>query len=542
MAGNIFNTIEIKDPQSSWFDLTHDHKTTLNMGDLIPVLCQETLPGDSFEISMQALFRMAPMIAPVMHKVAIYAHAFFVPNRIVWKNWEKFISPGNISTEEVIPPLFAGDILEESITKYSLAHRLGLPVCDFMEVPVSAIPMAAYQRIYWDYYRAQDLQLTEYNTFEEFAGLQDAGQNAETLVQLRKLRKRAWEHDYFTSALPFAQKGDPVSIPIEVTVGVNVPVNFIPNGNPWLVKNTDGSEWDHFQDVMVQPGLPGETILSDDSPGDHPPMNLDPNGTLRAIGDADEISSTTTINDLRSAYALQRFLEKNARAGTRYTESLLAHWGVRSSDARLQRAEYLGGTRSLMAISEVLSTQSNALIDTAPLGTMGGHGISTMDGEIIRYRCEEHGHIMLLISILPITSYYQGINRSWTRYTRLDYAWPDFAFLGEQAIKNHEIYYTQGDPGLNQNTWGYIPRYSEYRYNQSRISGDFQDLLNFWGLQREFNSLPALNGDFVECDASGRIFALDPYSLGNPQSIIAHVVFQMGARRKLPKYGTPGII
>lgn len=541
MGNQIFNTVQMDRPQYSYFDLSHDHKTTLDMGQLVPVLCLEVLPGDVHNISSEAMFRFQALVAPIMHKVDIYIHHFFVPNRIVWKNWENFISPAQTTTPEHRVPIMRFDgAFIPTVAAGSLADRLGVPLglntLDFVDV--SALPFAAYQCIWYEYFRDQNTQFTDTNSFYEFAGLQDGAQEVAIFDNLSQLRRRAWEHDYFTSSLPFAQKGEAVSLPIEVTIGVDVPVNYIAQGDPFIIKNVDGSTFTGGDTAEYTPSG-GQAILTDQF---GVPTNIDPNGAYRAQGTADELSTTTTINDLRAAYALQKFLEKNARGGTRYTETLLVHFGVHSSDARLQRPEYLGGSKSTMAISEVLSTAQaiGELGENIPQGNMAGHGISVMSGNQCKYYAEEHGFIISVCSLRPKSAYYQGINKMFTRYDRLAYAWPDFAFLGEEPVLNQELYLQDFIPNTNKGTFGYLPRYSEYRYLPSRVSGDFQTSLKFWGLQREFDVVPQLNSDFIECRPSSRIFAIDPDLPGNPQSTIAHIYHRISSRRPLPKYGNPG--
>lgn len=533
MSGNIFNQVLIKKPQTSWFDLSFDHKTTLNMGDLVPILIQETLPSDVYHIDSEAMLRLQPMVAPIMHKVDIFIHHFFVPNRINWQNWEKFISP-TIAEESVsLPPRLNAD--EMVFPQMSLGDYLGFPTGDWTslgeEAYASALPFNAYQKIWWEYYRDQNLQEEGVEIYDQFIKLLDGEQDVPTSAKLKTLRKRAWEHDYFTSCLPWAQKGEAATIPIEVAVPIALDVNWTP---PF------GTITNQLRTASGTPiGASGPVDTDGTLEVGGTAVGYDPNGELHVNGVLDGESATTTINDLRAAYALQKWLEKNARGGTRYTETLLVHFGVRSSDARLQRPEYIGGSKAVMAISEVLQT-SSSVDDGTPQGNMAGHGISVMGSNTCKYYCEEHGFIISILSVRPKTSYFQGVPKFFQKTDRFQYAWEEFANLGEDVVKNKEVYYQSTPTNTNEDTFGYLPRYSEYRYNPSRISGAIQGVMNTWSLHRQFNAPPGLNEDFVVCTPSNRIFAIDPAVAGTG-SLIAHVYHRISARRPLPKYGIPSI-
>lgn len=529
MADNIFNKVPVDRPSHSWFDLSHDHKLTLNMGDLVPILCSEVLPGDKFVINSEAMLRLQPMVAPIMHKVDVFIHHFYVPNRILYRDWEKFITGGQ-NNDTVLAPLL--DPATVYVQKRSLADYLGYPLGDWGSgtglgnlTVASALPFCAYQCIWYNYYRDQNLQLSS-TEFYDYFGLESGEQGATKSSYLQALRKRAWEHDYFTSCLPFAQKGAPVTIPIEVTANVDIPVNYIPDAGYQELVLLDGDP------LGLTGALQANTTLQVGTTD----TNIDPKDTLRAQGTTAETSTTTTINDLRAAYALQRWLEKNARAGTRYTEVLLAHFGVRSSDARLQRPEYIGGSRSTLAISEVLQTSGTA--DT-PQGNMAGHGISVMGSNTVDYYAEEHGFIISILSVRPKTAYHQGLPRFFSKLDRFQYFWPEFAQLGEEAVTNKELFYQNDAVNTNENTFGYLPRYTDYRYLPSRVSGDFHSDLDYWALHRTFTSAPALNEEFIICKPSNRIYAVDPDESGYGQ-LIGHVYHQIKARRPIPKYGNPG--
>lgn len=531
MAKNIFNSILVKRPKHSYFDLSHDHKLSFKMGKLVPVTMMEALPGDHFRMSSEAMFRMMPMIAPIMHKVDVYMHFFFVPNRILWPNWEKFIM-GPESYDPLSPqappafPILSQD-QSYNFEASSLGNYLGLPISSVTagSEAISAMPFAAYQRIWYEYYRDQNLETTV-----PFIELADGEQDATTSNHLTSLRDRAWEHDYFTSALPWAQKGAAVSMPLSLNGDIEIH-SQTEGGNP----TSATPKWrDRATGNISANGNTGQGFGSVSTAG--VASTYDPDGDLYL--DADDFHTTTTINDLRTAFSLQKWLEKNARAGSRYVEGLLAHFGVKSSDARLQRPEYLGGSKANMAISEVLQmSQTNE--DATPQGNMAGHGIAVSGGKEFSYFCEEHGIIMGLLSVRPKTAYYQGVPKIFSKTVdKLQYYWPDFAFLGEQEILNKEVYFADSDAD-NNDVFGYIPRYSEYRFVNSRVSGQMADTFDFWHMGRKFSSRPHLNADFIRSNPTDRIFAVQGE---DNDEVVAHIFHKILAKRPLPKYGSPGSI
>lgn len=504
MAKNIFNSIQLKKPKKNFFDLTHDVKLSTNMGQLTPILTLECVPGDKFELGCESIIRFAPMVAPVMHRMDVTMHYFFVPNRILWDNWERFITAKDDQGPTPVAPYFN--------------HSTGTTAnwgqfIDYMGVPpvpaggvsaqVSALPFAAYQCIYNEYYRDQNLvAAVDYKVID---GNNDA--NRPTLCQMRL---RAWEHDYFTSSLPWAQKGAAVDIPLG-QISENAPI-YYDQSTPV------GTTLTGSPNSVFVPGSNSPTTSTD----------------LFAATGGLEVEPTT-INDLRRAYRLQEWLEKNARGGTRYIESILSHFGVKSSDARLQRPEYITGVKTPVVISEVLNTSGT--VDQLPQGNMAGHGIAVSSGRSGSYYCEEHGYIIGIMSVMPKTAYQQGIPRTFLKFDNLDYFWPSFANIGEQEVQNQELYaYTNNAT----NTFGYVPRYAEYKYMPSRVAGDFRTSLDYWHLGRIFSTEPTLSQDFIECDPTEteRIFAVtDPDS----QKLYCHVLNKIKAVRPMPKYGTPTI-
>jgi hypothetical protein len=470
----------------------------------------EAVPGDKFNLSAEALVRFAPMTAPVMHRMDVSMHYFFVPNRILWSNWEKFITDANSG---IVAPYINYDDSFTSSQKRFLDY-MGIPPIPAggSSTQISALPVSAYQAIYNEYYRDQNLVApVDYKLID--------GDN--TTNELLIMRKRAWEHDYFTASLPFAQKGTAVDIPLGT---IDLPWTKIAGktqdgGDSNILTETSGQVYDVLSGVPspLSSGLYVPQTQADVEP--------------------------TTINDLRRAFRLQEWLEKNARGGTRYVESILTHFGVKSSDARLQRPEYITGTKTPVVISEVLNTTGSfeagdpSSPTSNPQGTMAGHGISVTSGKGGSYYCEEHGYIIGIMSVMPKTAYQQGIPRTYLKLDTLDYFWPTFANIGEQEVKQQEIYaYTASA----ENTFGYVPRYSEYKYMPSRVAGEFRTTLDYWHLGRIFSTEPALNQTFVECAPANtkRIFAVTDE---NTDSLYCHVLNKVKAVRPMPKYGTPMI-
>ena len=532
---SIFSKVAMPRPPSNTFDLSNSRKFSGHIGELMPISVMECVPGDKFSIKATNLTRFAPLITPIMHKASVYCHFFFVPNRILWNNWETFIAgsvdgqfpnsnPADAAYSE--PPFPKLDItVSADYSVSSLADYLGLP--DGAQLTdISALPFAGYQKIYNDYYRDENLI-----TPDEVV-LANGTQSGADTIKLCKLQKRAWQHDYFTSALPWTQKGPEATLPL----GGNAPLLF----GDYATTQTDETY------IRQRPSAGGAIIgtaidfqagsggnLKADTPSLNP-IVMDVSTTHAA-----DLSNATSssINELRRAFRLQEWLERNARGGTRYIEIIMAHFGVQSSDARLQRPEFLGGSSTPITISEVLQTSDNSGgADGGPQGNMAGHGVSVGSSNYVNYKCEEHGYIIGIMSVMPMTAYQQGIPKHFSKFDKFDYYWPSFANIGEQAITNQELYYQ--NTAADDLTFGYTPRYAEYKYIPSTVHGTFRTSLNFWHMGRIFGSAPSLNQDFIECDYEEvkRVFAAP-----DEEHLYVYLHNEVKATRLMPYFGTPTI-
>jgi len=522
---SVFSHVKVKKPKSSTFDLSHQKKLSGKMGELIPIFCAETVPGDEFKINTAQLLRMAPMLAPIFHQITVYQHFFFVPNRLLWDNWEGFITGGEDGNNSSVWPNV--EFSSSSAIVGNLSDYMGIPDSFGYTANVSALPFAAYGTIYNEYYRDENL-ITK-KDFKCVDGTQGSTSDL-TLLSRGTCLKRAWQHDYFTSALPWTQKGPEATIPL----GTSAPITFSNDHDDRMFRRSGSWTVGDFYDTEVQVSSSSQGVqVADLGGGSRGYIALDNSRNLTTDLTA---ASAATINDLRSAFRLQEWLEKNARGGSRYIESILSHFGVRSSDARLQRPEFLGGGSVPIQVSEVLQTapatnNAGGGGSTSPLANMAGHGIAVGSNANIEYRCEEHGFIMGIMSIMPKTAYYQGLNKMWSREDRFDYFWPEFAHLGEQEVALKEIYTNTTTP---ENTFGYVPRYAEYKYLNDSVHGELKTSLEFWHLGRKFDTPPSLNQTFIECVPSDRIFAVQ-----NEEHIYAIINHKVMAKRPMPYFGTP---
>jgi hypothetical protein len=512
----LFNQVKVNRPKSSVFDLSHERKLTLNMGELIPIYMDEILPGDKFKVNTEILIRFHQMIAPIMHRIDATIHYFYVPNRIIFDDWDKFITGGEDGND--ITPFPTIGIGAEQIPIGSLGDYFGLPAGSlaFSTTTVNALPFRAYTKIWDEYYRDQNLQAKSGVT-----GKSTVDGNEKTAII--KLRKRSWQKDYFTSALPWAQKGGEVLLPMEPDVRYSEHSYLIDGGGAAINQ-------DKYLGLMSS-GTDGRIGTKTNlTGGDFTNMHIE---NIESIENA-----STTINDLRTATRVQEWLEKNARAGSRLFESILVHFGVVSDDLRISRPKYLGGGKVPVTISEVLSTNEGTELD---LGQMGGHGISVGNNAGFKGYFKEHGWVMGLLTIMPKPAYQNGLHRLWSRVDKFDFAWPEFANLGEQEIKNKELFYDWDDEiANNEKTWGYTPRYSEYKFGMSTVHGDFREALDFWHAGRQFASLPALAEDFITCNTSeidNRIFPVADSQATD--KCYVQLYNNVKAVRPLPYYGTP---
>lgn len=459
--------------------LSHYKLLTGDMGFLYPVSCFDVLPGDSIQQSTSLLLRMSPLVAPVMHPITVRIHHWFVPFRLLWDGWEKFITGGADGLGEGVgsPPMLSTTSEKGPVTKGSFADYIGIP--PGFTGSYSAFPQLAMRKIWLDWYADQDFSDPD---------------NIPTPDPYWQLFPIGWEKDYFTTARSWPQKGPEVSVPLSGTAPVVPAGTTIPT----------------FRDAESGGTVTGN-ILQMNS-GSNANWVKDNQFSAREAGWDDpalaaDLSNATSanINDFRRAFAVQRYQEARARYGSRYTE-YLAYLGVRSSDARLQRSEFLGGGKQTISFSEVLQT-APGFTDGAPVGsqtgvgTMAGHGIAALRSNSYRRFFEEHGVVLSLLSVRPKSMYTQGVHRNLLKSVKEDYWQKELEQIGQQEIRGKEVHFDD-----NQVAWGYQDRYSEYKSIPSGIAGDFRDTLNFWHLAREFTAPPALNGQFMVCQPSKRIF------------------------------------
>lgn len=515
----------------SVFDLSHEHKLTCDMGKLIPIFCEDVLPGDTFKVKTDIVVRLQALLAPIMHRVDVFTHFFFVPNRLIFDKWEDFITGGEDGTDNTVAPTITADSTN-GFAIGSLADYFGIPT-GVPSLEVSALPFRAYDLIYNEWYRDE-------NIIPEVSISTSAGADSTTSTTLLS---RAWEHDYFTKCLPWTQRGSQVTLPL---AGGTVPVKFGDTVVDSYYTSDSSSVLSNFPGksavaVAGRTGTSGSfySIYKLSSGESFSGSSLSEGSGLSLVADLSGSSASSTINNLRQAFKVQQFMEISARGGARYIESILSHFGVKSSDYRLQRPVYLGGGRSPIVISEVLQTSSTS--GTQALGDMGGHGFSAQRTHEFTRFFEEHGWIIGIMSIMPRTSYQQGLNRMWSRSTRYEYYWPIFAHLGEQGVLNKEIYaqnpsvVDSAGVSVNEKVFGYLPRYQEYRERESQVHGQMRSTLDFWHMGRIFSSLPELNANFINSDPTKRIEAVT-----NEDNCLVNIYHNVKAIRPIPKKGVPG--
>lgn len=539
-----FSTLPKVDINRSTFDRSHSVKLSFNVGDLIPFYCDEVLPGDSFHLRTSKVVRMQTLLTPLMDNIYLDTYYFFVPNRLVWEHWREFNGENTQSawlptTEYQVPQITAP--ADTGWTIGTLADYFGIPV-GVPGLSVNALPFRAYSLICNEWFRDENLTdplvtPTDDSTSEGV----NTGNYIQDVAKGGLPFKASKYHDYFTSCLPSPQKGPDVTLP----VGQSGPYPVVP-----MSQKVDLPS-DLFMTLTNRPqsggvGEPGWKMGTGDNVTNA--LVVPPTSNLQKIVTPDNLwalndgsAAAATINQLRMAFQIQRLYEKDARGGTRYIEILKEHFGVTSPDARLQRPEYLGGNRIPININQVI--QSSETTDTSPQGSTAAYSLTSDTHNDFRKSFVEHGFIIGVMVARYDHTYQQGLERFWSRKDRFDYYWPVFANLGEQAVKNKEIF-AQGS-AVDDEVFGYQEAWADYRYKPSRVCGEMRSAapqsLDVWHLADDYSTLPSLSDSWIREDPTNvdRVIAVTS-RVSN--QLFADFYIQCRSTRPMPMYSIPGLI
>ena len=530
MSNYTFSQVPKAQIQRSSFDRSHGYKSTFDVDQMIPFLVDEILPGDTFTVRTSGFVRLATPIYPIMDNMYLETTYWFVPNRLVWDNWVKMMgeqdNPGD-SIDYIVPQLDIGAV---PIGELSLLDYFGLPINKTLHT-CSALPIRAYNLIYDEFFRDQNLQQ---------GTKPDTGDGPDPAITATFPFRRGKRHDYFTSALPWPSKdGKEVLLPLGDWAPIKPGIDpDTASGNQKAPRFTvPGGAGGAFYEMRSGQGA---TVFHGGG------YSVDGNfewDEVRAYTDLQN-ATAATVNELRQAFQTQKMYEKDARGGTRYTEQIKAHFAVTSPDFRLQRPEYLGGSSTPINISPVQSTSdttTQAGSDGRPLGGLSAVGTAAFSGHGFTKSFTEHGHIIGIVNVRADLTYQQGVNKMWLRSDRLDYYYPSLAYLGEQAIQNQEIWHSS-DKTTDETVWGYQERFAEYRYKPSQITGKFRSdaaqSLDAWHLAEDFDALPPLNASFIVSSTP-----LDrAIAVTDEPHFIADFWHTMKCARPMPLYGVPGNI